>query len=304
MSERSDTSLYPPRQHQVIGIVGGMGPFSHLDVERKVLEAARDLVGVTSEQDFPEWVLSSIPATPDRTLAMEGRAPDPMPWLLRSLRRLEGGRTASGHEIPGADFAILACNTAHHYLPRLREASSIPILDMVEETARFIHEYHEGARVGLLATTGTLEARLYHDALEAFGLRPVSLQDLVNGETLQEHLVMEPLYGRLEARGGRGATGIKALGPKPQHKKALEDAAKILIETLGADVVVSGCTELAMTLTEPSIWGRRLVDPTRVLARAAVRRAYGLRKMRPGRPVADLATFRAAREAVPEAAST
>ena len=86
-----------PAQEKIIGIVGGLGPYAHIDFERKLLESAQTLIGISSEQNYPEWVLSCIPCTPDRTEAILGNAPDPSPWLLRSLDVLERA---------GADFAV------------------------------------------------------------------------------------------------------------------------------------------------------------------------------------------------------
>ena len=114
------------RQQRLIGIVGGLGPFAHLDFERKLLDAASELVGARRDQDFPQWVLSSIPQTPDRTEAYFGKTDDPTPSLGRSLERLRGA---------GADFAVVACNTAHLFLERLREESPVPILSLIEVTA-------------------------------------------------------------------------------------------------------------------------------------------------------------------------
>ncbi len=114
------------RQERLIGIVGGLGPFAHIDFERKLLDAARELIGARRDQDFPQWVLSSIPRTPDRTEAYFGEADDPTPVLLRSLERVQGA---------GADFAVIACNTAHLFLERVREQSPAPIVSLIEVTA-------------------------------------------------------------------------------------------------------------------------------------------------------------------------
>lgn len=56
----------------------------------------------------------------------------------------------------------------------MRKAIAVPIVDMVEETARRAAElFQAGAAVGLLATDGTLRTRLYHEALDRHGLAGV-----------------------------------------------------------------------------------------------------------------------------------
>jgi len=108
-------------QHEIIGIVGGLGPYAHIDFENKLLESSRRLLDANTDGDYPEWILSSIPQTPDRTLALANKAPDPVPYLLRSLRRVHDS---------GAHFAVIPCNTAHHYIDQLRDEVPIPIISM------------------------------------------------------------------------------------------------------------------------------------------------------------------------------
>lgn len=253
-------------QRRLIGIVGGLGPFAHIDFERKLLEAASELTGARRDQDFPQWVLSSIPRTPDRTEAFFGEADDPTPSLRQSLERLRGA---------GADFAVVACNTAHLFLGRLREESPVPIMSLIEVTADEAARIAPGGSAGLLATSGTLRSRLYHDPLEARGLRPVSPFDLEDGETLQLGNVMAPIYGPFVDGRHRGG-GIKTDGGSPRARKLLEEAARLLVEGAAVDVLVAGCTEIPLALEGAEVAGRPLLDPAALLAAAAIRHAYDI----------------------------
>ncbi len=253
------------RQERLIGIVGGLGPFAHIDFERKLLAAASEVIGARRDQDFPQWVLSSIPRTPDRTEAYFGEAEDPTPSLSRSLERLRGA---------GADFAVVACNTAHLFLARLRDESPLPIISLIEVTAGEAARIAPGGSVGLLATSGTLRSRLYHDPLEARGLRAVSPFDLDGGETLQRRNVMEPIYGPWVDGRHRGG-GIKTDGGSARARTLLEEAAGRLVADGGAEVLVAGCTEIPLALEGEEVAGRPLLDPAALLAAAAVRYAYG-----------------------------
>ena len=44
----------------------------------------------------------------------------------------------------------------------------------------------------------------------------------------------------------------------------------------GATVLIAGCTEIPLALRADSVCGVPLIDPTRILAEAAIRKAYGL----------------------------
>src|SRR5687767_3142463 len=129
---------------RVIGIAGGMGPHAHIEFERRLLAA---IECPSSDQDYPEWVVSSASQTPDRTLALLEGGPSPVPWLVRSFERLASC----------ADFGVLTCITAHAFLDEVRPQVRLPILDMIEltlsEAARL---FGPESRIGILATTGSL----------------------------------------------------------------------------------------------------------------------------------------------------
>ncbi len=265
----------PPKPVRVIGILGGLGPYAHVALEQKLLAAAREL-GAVRDQDFPEWIVSSVPQTPDRTEAIRGDGPDPLPWLLRSLRRLEPRLTAGGERVAGADFVIVACHTAHYYLDRLRQATELPFLDLIAESAAELgRRLPAGSRVGLLATTGTLASGLFHSALAERGLEALSPLDAAGGERLQRDLVMVAVYGRF-VDGRHQGRGLKTHGASEEARLALLEASRVLVDDLGCRALVAGCTEIPLGLPESVVAGVPLVDPVTVAARVAVARAYGL----------------------------
>ena len=275
------------RRHwpRVIGIVGGLGPHAHIQLERAILDA----VEAERDQDYPDWVLASLPWTPDRTDAIEGRAESPVPYLVAALERLRGagsrplgGEPETIDELSrGADFAVIACVTAHHFLPQVRSRTDLPILDIVEESVRVAHGPGR-ARIGILATTGTLETRVFERAAEhvAPGLELISPLDLDPPGGLQEELVMGPVY-----RGIEGGRSIKAGGAAdPDGREALAGAlgkaAGLLIDR-GAEAIILGCTEIPLVLDGEAIGRVALIDPLRQAARAAVEIASGRRDLPP-----------------------
>lgn len=107
------------------------------------------------------------PSTPDRTEAIQGRAPSPVPWLLESYRLLD---------LLGARRVGIACNTMHYWYDRQQAAGGhpaffrLPTVHMIRETARALQGM-EVARAGLLATSGTVSAGLYQEAAARLGVR-------------------------------------------------------------------------------------------------------------------------------------
>ncbi|MCP4654515.1 MAG: amino acid racemase [bacterium] len=261
----------PSAWMRVIGIVGGLGPYAHLELERRLLAAVKEADG---DQSYPPWLVSSIPETPDRTAALLGTGPSPVPWLIRSLERLEAG---------GADFAVIACNTAYAFLDEIAPQVRLPILHLVAETLLEVKPSTPGSRVGLLATTGTLRSDLYRTVAARYApeLEIVTLLDLPGGEDWQEQLVMRPIYGRLLGDGRSG--GLKTGHDRdPETGKLHADSLREAVRRLaaaGADCVVAGCTEIPLAIGRAEVDGTPLVDPLEVAAGAAVRIARGLRPL-------------------------
>jgi aspartate racemase len=199
-----------------------------------------------------------------------------MAELERSLRRLTG-----------ADFAVIPCNTAHHFLDKLRARTELPILDTIEETAiEAARLAGVGARIGLLATTGAIRTDLYQRAMArvdptATILTPLDL-DAERGAELQDACVMTPIYGPRDASGAR-LGGIKAGGlDDPARRERLAAPLRRAIELLreaGASVVILGCTEIPLVIERGSREGLTLLDPMQVAARACLDIASGARPL-------------------------
>lgn len=241
---------------QVIGILGGLGPHAHLEFERRLLAG---LGKVEGDQDYPDWLLASISSTPDRTRALVAGGPSPVDAMVGGLERLERG---------GAGFAAIACMTAHAFLPELRRRVALPILDMLALTVEHLVEHHGAdAKIGLLATDGTLQNQLFQKASArlAPGISWLTPLDLPQGAALQERWVMRPIYGIKTTSEADPQTGLT-------HVEALETAAERLA-VAGVDAVVCGCTEIGMALNGSDYSTIDLVDPLTVGAQATLERA-------------------------------
>lgn len=149
----------------------------------------------------------------------------------------------------------IPCNTAHAFIDRIPARASLPIVNMIEEAAADIHrKFPDANRVGILATTGTMNSRIYHTALEAYGLRLIDPD-----ASVQRELIM-PAIGRIKA-------GVR----DEVTTNLLEQAAQHLIGR-GSEVLLAGCTEIVLGLplgrtTAP------LEDPAQALVEELLRRA-------------------------------
>ncbi|MFA5713771.1 MAG: amino acid racemase [Bacteroidales bacterium] len=231
-----------------IGILGGMGPEATLALYELIVKNTP----ARSDQEHIPTIINSNTATPDRTKHIVYGQESPLPYLIEGAQLLQRA---------GADMILIACNTAHYYIPQITPHIEIPILHMLDLTASFIAEEAkkggvEKPSVGVLATTGTIRSQLYKNSLEKF-----SLNVLIPTSTEQEELVMEGIYGK---------EGVKA-GFHRQPAKLLQKAAHLL-EERGANFIIAGCTEIPLVLTE-SMVGVKLVNSMEVLAKEAIKLA-------------------------------
>jgi aspartate racemase len=278
---REATGGHPaPAWPHCIGILGGLGPHAHVEFERNLLRATERRLGrAPRDQDFPPWSVVCQPQTPDRTAALLQHGPSPVAGLVGGLRRLERV----------ADFAVIACNTAHAFVAEIRRSSSIPILDVVTETLRYVVDrFGEGAKVGLLATSGTIASNVYGAAagLVSESLRVLSLLDLPiapeMARELQERSIMGAIYGRQSGIDDLcgGVKGGAHLDPAicAQITRELTEVVGLFREA-GAPAVILGCTELPLVLPPGPFCGVELIDPLAVAADVALDIASGARPL-------------------------
>jgi aspartate racemase len=231
----------------VIGVLGGMGPEATLDFYAKLIAATP----ASTDQDHLHVIFDADPSVPDRSAAIAGTGPSPGPQLVAMARRLEAA---------GADVLVMTCNSAHAFQDEITAAVSIPFVSIVDESVtQALAEAPGARRVGVLATTGTRDARLY---VNAFGRHGV--------ETLEPESASHESLMRLIYR-------IKA-GDKSRE---VRDAMRVLAEALvaaGAQAVVAGCTEVPLVLGQDDV-RVPLVSSTDALVAAVVAIGRGVRTL-------------------------
>ncbi len=222
-----------------IGIAGGMGPLAGVYLQQLVIEATP----AARDQDHFQVVCFTNPHVPER---------------MRSLVE-DGGRryadsvraTALLLAAAGATHIVIPCNTAHARLPEIQRGVDVPIVNMVELAVRDLLRRHGGGRrVGLLATIGTRNERVYEKAV------PDAPIEWLVPEDDDQRRVSDAILAVKVNEGGRVAG-------------ALLDVARTLVRK-GADVLMVGCTELSMCLDALEPAGVPLVDPLRIVARHLV----------------------------------
>ena len=229
--------------HKTIGILGGMGPAATSDLMMKII----DMTAADTDQDHIPMLIDSNTRISDRTAAIEGKGESPVPEMLASARKLE---------MAGADFIIIPCNTAHFFLPEIEGEINIPFLSMPLETARLLKQ--SGVKsAAVLATRGTYLSGLYDKILDSMGIQTL------NPDAEQQKTIMSLIYDYIK----KGVTEPAKL-PLDEIIEITED-----LKSRGAEALLLACTELPLAFEIMDLFDESCVDPTAVLAAAAIREA-------------------------------
>jgi aspartate racemase len=229
---------------KTVGIIGGMGPAATVDLMARIIR----LSPAKSDQDGIRMLVDNNPHVPDRNKAIANAGPSPAPELAAMARGLEA---------QGADFLVMACNTAHAFQAAIASAVNIPFVGMIQETVAAAKALPSAPRqVALLAAAGCLDAGLYQQAFAAEGIGT-----LVPEGSIRENF-MRLLYG---IKGGEMGSSVR------REMKALADQ-------LGGEAVIAGCTEVPLVMNQDDI-ALPFIDSTERLAQAVVDIAYGTREL-------------------------
>lgn len=222
---------------KTIGIIGGMGPLA----AARLFERIVILTKADCDNEHIPMIIDNNTIIPDRTRAILNNGDNPTSELVRSALRLE---------LMGADAIIIACNTAHYFYDEIIKFVKIPVINMVEETAKYIRKINPAVKcVGLLATEGTCASGIYKRVFEKFGM------ELVIPKPEEQQHITNLIYDIKKSR--------EDIDP--------EDTKKVVsaLRARGAEVIVLGCTELPIASSRYGICNS-YVDSLEVLAMSAI----------------------------------
>jgi len=161
----------------------------------------------------------------------------------------------SAHKLAqmGADFLICPANTMHQALPHVLPHSPLPWLHIADAVAE--HAVERGfRRIGLLGTRWLIESEVYPEKLGERGLESVR-PSAAERDELHRIVVDELVCGTFKP---------DAVTYNQRVIERLKDD--------GCDAVVLACTEIPLIINDANS-ALPTLDSTRLLARAALRRA-------------------------------
>src|SRR5262245_27195900 len=228
---------------QHIGIVGCSAPGAALCYETICMEGA---AWAEENQAPPEVSMHTHPFSEYMRRIKAGDWQAVAELMLSSTEKLAS---------IGAEFIVAPCNTIHYAFESVAAHSPLPWLHIAEEVA--VEANRSGYRRGaLLGAKLMMEAPIFEVKFAAAGIERL-IPEATGREHFNRLIFEEMVFGNFTPEARRYCLGVVER-----------------LRNQGCDAVGLCCTELPLLLRGEDV-PLPLLDSTRILARAALRRAVG-----------------------------
>ena len=226
----------------MIGILGGMGTQAGLDFCNKLAKLYRGKI----DQNYPLFLLYNKSNVPDRPKNIKS-----YDKVLKSL--MNGCKFLEKNK---CKFIVIPCNTAHHWFEDLQKKINIPIISMPKEVFLFAKKNCKiNAKIGILATEGTLKTKVYANYFE----RKFSL-------TAPNH--------SLQKRSVNKCIRLVKMGKIKEAERTIKPAVNYLMKK-NCKKIILGCTELPIAIFAFKSFkkiksSKTFLDPNLILAKTTM----------------------------------
>ena len=192
------------------------------------------------DQEHIDMVIINHASIIDRTYAIKNNKLDELlKQMHENLKILENAKVTS---------IAIPCNTSHSIIDKIQQLTSIPIINMIEETAKGLKEVvNKGEKVGIMATDGTIMLKIYQQACKKY-----DIEYFVPEDNIQKQ-IMDIIYDDVKANG---------IFDNERFKKVLD----YFLQN-GCKYVILGCTELSGFKKD---FDKNTIDPMDYLVKAAI----------------------------------
>lgn len=216
---------------KTIGILGGMSSAATGEYYNLINQKVKDIKG---GHNIAEMLICSVNfANIERFVRTEN-------WKEASEYLVEKARSL---EKAGAVCLFLATNTMHKVRKQIKEAISIPFIDIFETVSKEIKSQGK-TKIGMLGTYPVMSDQFYVDAYHEFGIELICPHEDEKKEI--DRIIFDEL------------THHKFL---PSSKAYFVNTIKNLSDR-GAEGIILGCTEIKMLVSQGDVKGIPLFDTT------------------------------------------
>ena len=222
---------------KTLGIVGGLGTETSCTFCLHVNTAIQQAM-----DEQPRMIIDNVSMSNKgfRKLARGDFCPEALGLLVDSITRLNQAKV---------DLIVIPCNTVHVFIETLRRVSNVPILSIINETAKEC--VRQGfTKVGILGTSLTIQERLHTNALSKHNIDSIT-------PTGGEQQFMDECIFRII-----------------NQQSTVEDRHQIAniinnLATQGAQAVILGCTDLFLIADQNAVTVP-LINSTAVFEKSAI----------------------------------
>ncbi|XP_065185188.1 aspartate racemase-like [Sycon ciliatum] len=229
---------------QLVAIIGGMGPMAGVKLQELIVNRTK----ATRDCDHVSVLAYTNPKVPPRIGDFGLQC---VPEIIRSVQAMERA---------GATQFAIACNTAHMFQEEILAEVKIPIISLLEETAKHLAaNFGSSPTIGILGTLSLLKSGLYQSTILAECPQATILLPVSDDQASLDELI-------------QGPNGIKAGHLGSETQEPVRGIAQGLI-TRGATVIVTACTELPLVFNASlcADFPARILDPMIVVADHIIR---------------------------------
>ena len=221
---------------KVLGVIGGMGTAATIDFYTRIMNHTV----AHKDQEHIDMVIINHASIIDRTYAIKNNKLDELlKQMHENLKILENAKVTS---------IAIPCNTSHSIIDKIQQLTSIPIINMIEETAKGLKEVvNKGEKVGIMATDGKIMLKIYPQACKKY-----DIEYFVPDDNIQKQ-IMDIIYDDVKAKG---------IFDNEKFKKVLN----YFLQN-GCKYVILGCTELSGFKKD---FDKNTIDPMDYLVKAAI----------------------------------
>ncbi len=230
------------RNHNRIGLIGGVGPASTMEYYRLIIKRFQDRLNTT---DYPDFIIKSVNMTEMISYVFNNQFDRLVNFLSDRIKILEQA---------GVDYGAIAANTPHIVFDRLAERVSIPLISIVEETCKAIAG-KSMKRVALFGTKPTMTKGFYHKVGEKYGIGIV-IPDLDQQDFIHDKYMKELVYNNII----------------PETKQQLIEIVKGLKQQEMIEGLILGGTELPLILNQSDFEDLQILDTTKIHVESIVTR--------------------------------
>lgn len=144
-----------------IGIIGGLGALASHHFMGRFLYHFRQFHHIDDDDDFPEICYHSLSS---QSMNEKGQMKDYFPELLIEHAQMM--------EKQGVEVIAIICNTAHIHHEKIQQSLSIPLINMIDITGRYLRE-KQVSKIAVLCSDFSERQRLHQHVFERYNIETV-----------------------------------------------------------------------------------------------------------------------------------